>query len=403
MIYMLILRMLKEEIIMWIILKIKNRIENIFGGVKMSLSVILPCYNVVQYLPKCLDSIFENDCTNVEIVLVNDGSSDDIGGGLNRYFNKDNCSHNVTFEYKDAQVKIIHTCNCGVSIARNTGIENATGDYIVFIDPDDTVKGNYFSAIKAFVALTNIDVAILGFHQIIEDSDGNIMREGEFYPQKDYVSNSVEETVINILPKYLGYSVEDILEWAKSTEALSKRLEWGAVWRNVYRRDFLNENQIRFNPLIRLNEDSMFNAVCFSRAKKIRTLNKGFYYYTIRPSGAFMKKRGAELIENKTALLKERSYIVDDLNRRGEDFSVKDYAGSNVMSCFELIIKMPFSVRRETKKYIQNPLVKKSIKDLPFTGRKKVDFPLWVLKCNLETLLIYAVNLGKLFGVEFRL
>lgn len=326
-----------------------------------------------------------------------------ISGGLNRYFDKNNCDHNIAFKYKDARIKIIHTRNCGVSAARNTGIENATGDYIIFIDPDDTVKENYFSTIKAFVELTNVDVVILGFHQIIEDKDGNIMEEGEFHPQKDYVSNSVKETVTNVFPKYLGYSVEDILEWAKSTEAISKRLEWGAVWRNVYRRVFLNENQIRFNPSIRLNEDSMFNAMCFSRAKKIRTLNKGFYCYTIRPSGAFMKKRDAELVENKMALLEERSHIVNDLNKRGFELSVRDYAGSNVMSCFELIIKMPFSVRRETKKYIHNSLVKKSIKVLPFTGRKKVDIPLFILKCNLQTLMIYAVNFGKLFGVQFRL
>lgn len=363
----------------------------------MSLSLVLPCYNVMKYLPKCLDSIFKNDCSDIEIVLVNDGSSDDIGGGLSQYFNKNNCDHNIEFEYKDAWIKIIHTCNCGVSAARNTGIENATSDYIVFIDPDDTVKENYFSTIKAFMTSTSVDVAILGFYQIVEDKDGNVVKEGEVFPQKNYISNSVEETVRTVLPKYLGYSVEDILEWVKSKEAISKRLEWGAVWRNVYRRDFLNKNQIRFNPSIRLNEDSMFNAMCFSRAQKIRTLNKGFYCYTIRPSGAFMKKRDAELVENKTALLKARSNIVSDLNKRGFNFSVKDYAGSNVMSCFELIIKMPFSARRETKKYISNLLVKESIKILPFTGRKKVDIPLLALKCNLQALMIYAVNLGKLF------
>lgn len=67
-----------------------------------------------------------------------------ISGGVIQYFNKNNCDHNIEFEYKDAWVKIIHTCNCGVSAARNTGIENATSDYIVFIDPDDTVKENYF-------------------------------------------------------------------------------------------------------------------------------------------------------------------------------------------------------------------------------------------------------------------
>ena len=90
------------------------RNEKYFRGKKMSLSLVLPCYNVMKYLPKCLDSIFKNDCNDIEIILVNDGSSDDIGGGLSQYFNKDNCDHNIEFEYKDARIKIIHTCNSGV-------------------------------------------------------------------------------------------------------------------------------------------------------------------------------------------------------------------------------------------------------------------------------------------------
>lgn len=138
------------------------RNEKYFRGKKMSLSLVLPCYNVMKYLPKCLDSIFKNDCNDIEIILVNDGSSDDIGGGLSQYFNKDNCDHNIEFEYKDARIKIIHTCNSGVSAARNTGIENATSDYIVFIDPDDTIKENYFSTIKALMTSTSVDVAIFG-------------------------------------------------------------------------------------------------------------------------------------------------------------------------------------------------------------------------------------------------
>mgnify|MGYP000479558171 FL=1 len=81
---------------------------------------------------------------------------------------------------------------------------------------------------------TSVDVAILGFYQIVEDKDENVVKEGEVFPQKNYISNSVEETVRTVLPKYIGYSVEDILEWVKSEEAISKRLEWGAVWRNVY-------------------------------------------------------------------------------------------------------------------------------------------------------------------------
>ena len=242
----------------------------------MRLSLISPCYNVAQYLPKCLDSIFENECFGVEVVLINDGSSDDIGG-LNKYFNQNKCNQNIVFEYKNAQIKIILTCNQGVSSARNTGIENATGDYIIFIDPDDMVRPNYFSSVKNLLETANVDIGIFGFHQIVEDENGRVIEEKQFYPQKKYTSNSVEETVANILPKYLGYSIEDVLKWANSKEAISKRLEWGAVWRNIYRKNFINENSIRFSPSIRLNEDSMFNATCFSVAKNVKSFDECFY------------------------------------------------------------------------------------------------------------------------------
>ena len=87
------------------------------------------------------------------------------------------------------------------------------------------------------------------------------------------------------------------------------------------------------------------------------------------------------------ALLEARSNIVKDLNERGFNFSVKDYAGSNVMSCFELIIKMPFSARRETKKYISNLLVKESIKNFyRFTGRKKSEYSAFSVEMQLTSL-----------------
>ena len=325
------------------------------------------------------------------------------GGGLNQYFNRSNCDENIEFSYKDARIKIVHTCNQGVSAARNIGIKNATGDYVIFIDPDDTVKMDYFSTIKKFLVSTNVDVVILGFHQIVENADGNIIKEMDFHPQRNYSTDSIKETVLTILPKYLGYSVEDILNWTKSNENLSSALEWGAVWRNVYRREFLDKNQICFKTALRLNEDGMFNASCFSVAENVKTLDECFYCYTIRPTGALMKKKNDALVDNKTALLIERSRIVSDLKRRGFDFSVKDYAGSNVMSCFELVIKMSFSARGYTKKYLQNPIVRESIKIFPFTGYKKIDIPLWMLKHNLGIMMLYAVNISKICGLEFKL
>lgn len=369
----------------------------------MKLSVILPCYNVTPYLAECLNSIFKNDCRDTEIILVDDGSTDSIEAALNPYFGRNDCDADITFPYQNADVKILHQRNSGVSAARNTGLKNATGAYVLFVDPDDTVEQGYFAAIRQFCLLEDVDVIIQGFYQKEVDARGQVIETERVLPQKQYCTNAVEETVGDVLPKYLGYSVADVVRWSKSQEALSRQAEWGGVWRHVYRLQFLNDHGIRFNPALALNEDSMFNAVCFSWAEKVRTLPQVFYDYTIRPSGALRKKKGTELLDNRMELLKQRMRIVEDLQQRGFDFSLKDYAGANVLSCMELMVKLPFSARRRANQYFQNPVIRQSIEMMPFTGRKKWDLPLWMLKHRLGLVMLYGINLAKVLGVSTKL
>lgn len=369
----------------------------------MKLSIIIPCYNVTHYLLPCLESVFENTYRELELILVNDGSTDDWGGVLSNYFSH-NCHSCVSFIYNDAEIKIIHQDNTGVSSARNIGIKVATGEYVIFIDPDDYVKKDYFSSIAQFIRRTeNPDIIIMGFNQIVKDEKGNSVSRKEIFPLNTYFTNTVMESVKRILPYYLGYSVDNILRWSKEKCSLQSQREWGAVWRNIYRREFLIQNDIFFNTSIHLNEDSMFNARCFSFAEKVRTLNESFYCYTIRPCGALRKNRRAALYENKIALLNERTDIVENLRKRGFNYSIKDFAGSNVMSCFELAIKMPFTARRETRKYLSNPIVKDSIKIMPYAGMIKFDLPLFMLKHNLSILLLYVLNAINVMGIKIHL
>lgn len=171
--------------------------------------------------------------------------------------------------------------------------------------------------------------------------------------------------------------------------------EWGAVWRNVYRRNFLIENNILFNTSIKLNEDGMFNAKCFSYAKSVNTVMEAYYYYTIRQSGALSLNRGASLVSNKLALLEERHKIVQDLNNRGFDISIEAYAGSCVLSALELIIKVPYSSRSKVLDYCKHPFVRKAYKTMPFIRNIKFDIGLCILKLR-------AVSFAMLLLLLFR-
>lgn len=109
----------------------------IFGVKKMDMvSIVVPIYNVENYLTRCLDSILAQDYINYEVLMVNDGSTDNSGRLAQKYTS-------------DSRFKLINQKNAGVSVARNTGIEHANGKYIYFLDPDDWISFNLLSeAIK---------------------------------------------------------------------------------------------------------------------------------------------------------------------------------------------------------------------------------------------------------------
>ena len=97
----------------------------------MTISIVIPVYNVQDYIKKCLDSILSQTFSDLEIILVDDGSTD-LSGRICDYYSEN-----------DKRIKVIHTANGGLSEARNVGIKNATSEWITFIDSDDYVSSDY--------------------------------------------------------------------------------------------------------------------------------------------------------------------------------------------------------------------------------------------------------------------
>lgn len=252
---------------------------------------------------------------------------------------------------------------------------------------------NYFSTIRDTLKTINVeqltDVLILGFDQVYEDQQGNVQRSLTRMPIHSYTTTSVRETVEEVLPYYLEYSIQDIYNYAKGDARLDQLLEWGSVWRNVYRRKFLLDNQICFNQLIKLNEDGMFNARCFSSARKVNTLMDSYYCYVIRPTGAMSTNRVHGLIDNKLALLEERDAIASVLRERGFRVSLDAYAGSCVMSALELIVKMPHKSFGEIQKYTRHASVQEAVRKMGYTKNKKFNVGVFILRYKIE----YPVSL----------
>lgn len=124
---------------------------------KPMVSIIIPVYNVEKYLNQCVDSIISQDYENKEIILVDDGSTDSSGTICDEYSNK--------FDY----IKTIHKSNGGLSDARNTGIDNANGDYILFVDSDDYIEQKSLDKIMKIASENECDVVFLEAQKVFTD------------------------------------------------------------------------------------------------------------------------------------------------------------------------------------------------------------------------------------------
>ena len=203
---------------------------------KIKISVIIPVYNVKDYLGVCLDSILQQSYSNLEVICVDDGSTDSSSCLLDQYATDDD------------RVVVIHKANAGVSAARNDGIARATGDYCFFADSDDWMLPGAFKALAEFVVSNPVDV-LISDHVV---SDGCRDREVRMFSNpfvtdnQDYI-NDIQAAVYNMGPAYYKNSLFEI--YAGSA----------APWHHLIRRDLIINNHLRYEPALRgLFDDGLF-------------------------------------------------------------------------------------------------------------------------------------------------
>lgn len=206
------------------------------------ISVIIPVYNTAEYLPRCLDSILNNTYRELEVICVNDGSKDNSLEVLNDY------------AVKDSRVKVIDQPNAGVSVARNHGLDEATGEYIAFVDSDDWVHHRYFEILLSCMQASGADIQICA-ENIVSD----LQEDLEISP------NLPENTLLSEL------------------QTLENGLN---VWKRLYKRKVIRN--IRFIKGMRFAEDRVFNMEVYCRTAEIRVMfiQTPMYYYYMRNDSA---------------------------------------------------------------------------------------------------------------------
>lgn len=213
-------------------------------------SVVLPIYNVEQYLEQCIKSVVNQTYKNLEIILVDDGSPD-------------NCPKICDdWAQKDSRIKVVHKQNAGLGMARNTGIDNASGKYIFFFDSDDYVDTTIVEKCVISAQKHQSEVVVFGRYDVYEN--------GEIKPcilKNDKSAYKHDEIVNTILPCVFTYE-----------------LGFGvSAWGKMYDLDMLRKNNLRFvSEREIISEDAYFSLSLFSKTTVLSVVNENLYYYRKR-------------------------------------------------------------------------------------------------------------------------
>lgn len=211
------------------------------------ISVIIPVYNVEKFLPQCLSSIVHQTYKNLEIIIVDDGSPDNSEQIYTYYANN------------DKRIKVIKQKNAGISVARNTGIKHATGDYIHFIDSDDYIDLDYYEKMISAIQNTNPDII----------AGGVISQNGKSYS--------------------IQYKTRTILTTLSEKFLITNALLNCTVWRYLFRRKFLLDNNLKF-PDNKIFEDILFTPDAIRLANYIITVPDTNYHYVFNKNSILNKK-----------------------------------------------------------------------------------------------------------------
>ena len=210
------------------------------------LSIIIPAYNVETFLPKCLDSIFAQDGPAVEVICVDDGSTDGTRSLLDEY-----ATHH-------ASLRVVSQPNKGMSAARNLGLDVAEGEYVMFVDSDDWLCEG--ALVKLVAVLDGEDVVCFNAKKYFE-------RTGKYRANRLPLVDGV----------YTGW------EYFNRTRLTPTTIHFVCIWQRAYRRSFLKEMGLRFEETVRRAEDDLFTTMVMVHAKTLKVLNECVYVYRIRP------------------------------------------------------------------------------------------------------------------------
>lgn len=309
-------------------------------------SIIVPVYNVENYLKACLDSILNQSYKNLEIILSNDGSRDN--------------SYEICKEYakKDSRIVLINNDNMGVAHARNCGIDISTGKYIAFIDSDDVVDERYIELLINAIKVKNYDLSLCTYMDIYMEKERKQIKI-----EKNLLSKEQES-------KLIGVFKDDfcILKWYMNH-----------IYEKLYKADIIRKYNIRFNENMIIAEDLIFNYMFYRKLSSYSFINMSLYHYFHRGNGL------TSIINEKTLkcdlehIAQKKNFLIELKIKNGAEL-LGDTIAQIVRKYAEMCIREKDN--NFIKRYIAYVKIMKDIEKIADGWYKATDKrKIFVLKC----------------------
>lgn len=280
---------------------------------KPNISIIIPVYNAEAYIHKCVESILNQSYKSFEIILINDGSTDNSGSICDEYAKKDN------------RIIVQHKVNGGVSSARNKGIDMASGEYILFVDSDDWIEPNALEILLTHINMNNSDVIIFSLVTDLFSNDKLIKSYTKGFYKKHEIS--VQELRSNFL-YYLNSS------------------GLHPSWMYLFKGNIITNERLYFNNNLVLYEDFDFNLRYLKYCNKISFIPEVLYHYNVNASINQLEKRNKfNIVSDINTVCRS---LFDFLKYTGNNNSVSKQTYAYVLPMYNLCLRKIVIHRRET-------------------------------------------------------
>lgn len=320
-------------------------------------SVVIPVYNVEQYLRRCLDSVIGQTYKQLEIILIDDGSTDASGAICDEY------------ALKDIRIQVFHTENQGLSNARNTGVSYAQGEYLAFIDSDDYIAEDMIEVIYDRIMRDESDLVICNFLRV--NNAGKVLPENADSPILDEKLNT-EEALNKLCGSMCWYYV--------------------TAWNRLYRTELIRE--IPFPPN-QINEDELIAHYLLGSCKSVSCVKKPLYYYVQSNDSITRGKYTIERLNAVTAMWDRCRYAAEhQMNQLAESSMDRGmflyYEGYSKLDRNNEVVK-----KRFRQLHVQSKVAYNSINKAALTNKKKFLYLLFRLSDQLYYWLDRKVHVNQ--------